>query len=102
MPGICVIRRIDSMTNSDILQKLWSHCDDRQGSQFKVVIQCSMMERGTRPGPSWDQVGTRPELPHELVAMTVPDKPSSSKQRYRLTEAGRALLAGPGAEDHRA
>ncbi len=42
-----------------------------------------------------------PLLELGLVAMTVPDKPSSSKQRYRLTEAGRALLAGPGAEGHR-
>lgn len=32
-----------------------------------------------------------PLLSLELVAMTVPDKPSSSKQRYRLTEQGRAM-----------
>ena len=28
-----------------------------------------------------------------VIAMTLPDKPRSSKQRYRLTEQGRALLA---------
>lgn len=32
-----------------------------------------------------------PLLALELVAMTIPDKPSSSKQRYRLTEKGRAM-----------
>lgn len=32
-----------------------------------------------------------PLLASELVAMTIPDKPSSSKQRYRLTEQGRAM-----------
>jgi len=36
----------------------------------------------------------QPALDAGLVAMTVPDKPRSSKQRYRLTERGQALLAG--------
>jgi len=27
-----------------------------------------------------------------LIEMTIPDKPQSSKQKYRLTAAGRALL----------
>jgi ATP-dependent DNA helicase RecG len=27
-----------------------------------------------------------------LVEMTIPDKPKSSKQKYRLTAAGRAVL----------
>ncbi|QDD89667.1 RNA-binding domain-containing protein [Pseudomonas oryzihabitans] len=35
-----------------------------------------------------------------LVEMTIPNKPSSSKQRYRLTAAGRALKAEPGSQDH--
>ena len=29
-----------------------------------------------------------------LIEMTIPDKPRSSKQKYRLTEKGRMLLAG--------
>ncbi len=36
----------------------------------------------------------QPALDAGLVAMTVPDKPRSSRQRYRLTERGQALLAG--------
>lgn len=32
-----------------------------------------------------------PALETELIEMTIPDKPKSSKQRYRLTESGRAL-----------
>jgi len=27
-----------------------------------------------------------------LIEMTIPDKPSSSRQKYRLTDKGRALL----------
>ncbi|WP_374011518.1 Fic family protein [Pseudomonas cichorii] len=34
-----------------------------------------------------------PLLALGVVEMTIPDKPNSSKQRYRLTAAGRALKA---------
>ena len=35
----------------------------------------------------------RPALAAGLVEMTIPDKPTSSKQKYRLTTRGRNLLA---------
>jgi ATP-dependent DNA helicase RecG len=41
--------------------------------------------------PSWDQV-LAPLLDAGLIEMTIPDKPRSSKQRYRTTEAGRRRL----------
>ena len=39
-----------------------------------------------------DQLLT-PLLKQALVEMTIPEKPNSSKQRYRLTDSGQALLA---------
>jgi ATP-dependent DNA helicase RecG len=33
-----------------------------------------------------------PSLNAGLIAMTIPDKPNSSKQRYRLTPLGKAVL----------
>lgn len=36
----------------------------------------------------------KPALAASLIEMTVPDKPNSRLQKYRLTAAGRALLAG--------
>jgi ATP-dependent DNA helicase RecG len=33
-------------------------------------------------------------LEFDLVEMTIPEKPQSSKQRYRLTDKGRQVLAG--------
>jgi hypothetical protein len=35
----------------------------------------------------------RPAIAAGLVEMTIPDKPNSRLQRYRLTEAGKAKLA---------
>jgi DNA-binding PadR family transcriptional regulator len=34
-----------------------------------------------------------PALAEGLVELTIPDKPRSSQQKYRLTEKGRAWLA---------
>lgn len=41
-----------------------------------------------------DQV-LAPLLETGLLQMTIPDKPRSSKQQYRTTDAGRQLLRGP-------
>ncbi len=34
----------------------------------------------------------QPGLDAELLEMTIPDKPRSSKQKYRLTDTGKQLL----------
>jgi hypothetical protein len=34
----------------------------------------------------------QPALDAGLVEMTIPDKPQSSKQKYRITDAGRMLV----------
>lgn len=44
-----------------------------------------------------DQV-VRPLLQAGWLEMTIPDKPRSSKQRYRTTDAGKQVLAEGGEE----
>jgi ATP-dependent DNA helicase RecG len=45
------------------------------------------------PGAVEGHQVVRPLLDAGLLAMTVPDKPTSSKQKYRTTEAGKRFLA---------
>ncbi|MEA2034093.1 MAG: hypothetical protein U9N40_01160 [Euryarchaeota archaeon] len=39
-------------------------------------------------------------MSNEFIEMTIPDKPKSSRQKYRLTEKGRVFLAGDQEELH--
>ena len=48
---------------------------------------------GLKDRKHFADVYLQPSLEKGLLEMTIPDKPQSSKQNYRLTERGRALLA---------
>ncbi|MFH2065086.1 MAG: Fic family protein [Pseudomonadota bacterium] len=70
------------------------------GHQVSILRKCLMispigdlMEIAERTDRTKfrDQV-LKPLLDEELLQMTIPDKPTSSKQRYQTTEQGRALL----------
>ena len=70
------------------------------GSKFKFLKAEIRGDRGADGGVGRadrtkfrDQV-VRPLLDAGLLEMTIPDKPRSSRQRYRTTEAGRRILAG--------
>jgi ATP-dependent DNA helicase RecG len=96
--------------------------DDRQGGEDVDVIEGDQV--GTMLGLSREQVQTlnilseerfvkelmaevgrtnrtkfrdqvlNPLIKNKLVEMTIPDKPRSSKQKYRLTDKGREVLKG--------
>ncbi len=47
-----------------------------------------MQSLGLKHRPTFLYDYLQPALEHELIEMTIPDKPNSSKQKYRLTEKG--------------
>ena len=51
---------------------------------------------GLRDRKSFRELYLRPALADGLIEMTIPDKPRSSKQKYRLTEKGRQVGARHG------
>ncbi|MGB2984115.1 MAG: RNA-binding domain-containing protein [Candidatus Bipolaricaulia bacterium] len=51
---------------------------------------------GLRDRESFRKAYLVPALDADLIEMTIPEKPTSSKQKYRLTEKGQRLLDGMG------
>ncbi len=58
----------------------------------KAITELMMLAERSNRTKFRDQV-LNPILDAGLIEMTIPDKPRSSKQRYRLTDAGRQVLA---------
>jgi hypothetical protein len=57
----------------------------------KTIIELMQLTGRTNRSKFRDQV-IKPLLKSGWIEMTVPDKPSSSKQKYRLTKKGQDLL----------
>lgn len=55
---------------------------------------------GIRHRPTFRDNYLHPAIEADLIEYTIPDKPRSSKQKYRLTEAGRQALAQITTEDN--
>lgn len=51
---------------------------------------------GLRDRKSFRELYLAPALASHLIEMTVPDRPNSRLQKYRLTRAGRVWLQGNG------
>ncbi|MDA3949006.1 MAG: hypothetical protein PF508_07245 [Spirochaeta sp.] len=54
-----------------------------------------MNHLGLKHWRTFQQNYLRPLVETGLIEMTIPDKPTSRNQKYRLTEKGRAVLPGP-------
>jgi ATP-dependent DNA helicase RecG len=52
-----------------------------------------MSALGLNDRKNFREVYLNPAIADELVALTIPDKPTSSKQKYRLTELGKSVIS---------
>ena len=60
-----------------------------QGEMSRTEIQ---QELGLTDEKHFREHYQQPAVAMELIEMTIPDKPRSSKQKYRLTDTGKHLL----------
>jgi hypothetical protein len=65
---------------------LW---DVAQGEMKRMEMQAAL---GLKDRKHFQNTYLRPALDAGLIEMTIPDKPLSSSQKYRLTAAGKAYL----------
>ncbi len=53
-----------------------------------------MAKLGLKDRMHFSQAYLQPALEEDLIEMTIPDKPKSRLQKYRLTSKGRELVRG--------
>jgi len=63
-----------------------------EGEMTRIEIQAAL---GLKGRANFEERYLKPAMEMGLVAMTRPDKLRSSKQKYRITPAGRAVLESP-------
>ena len=62
----------------------------------RALSRAELQEKlGLRHRDNFIEAYLQPALNAGLLEMTIPDKPRSSKQKYRLTEKGRTVVGGP-------
>lgn len=64
-----------------------------QKAQAAIAITELMCPTGQTNRTRFRKQVLSPLIESELIKMTIPDKPQSSKQRYVITEKGRQVLA---------
>ena len=67
------------------------------GEQSRQNLQDAL---DLRDGEHFRKAYLLPALSKGLIEMTIPDRPTSPLQKYRITAAGRALLSAPRRGDH--
>ena len=86
----------DSLSNRRLMSEYCIGVKCRSfGMTWGVITPQVTPQAGTKLALSRHQV-SNPSLETDLIEMTIPNKPRSSKQRYRLTGVGRRWLSQHG------
>lgn len=92
--GIGPTDQVTDQVTRDVLRLL----SVMHGEMSRTEIQTKL---GLKHLPHLRDAYLRPALEGGLIEMTIPDKPRSSRQRYRLTPVGEARLARTGSGEDR-
>lgn len=79
--------RLESRLESNLAAKLLIYLIEQERSKAEIA---RLLGHKSISGELNKQV--KRLLEQSLIKQTIPDKPTSSKQKYRLTQAGRRLL----------
>jgi predicted HTH transcriptional regulator len=98
---VLTIRRKGSATKGEVRPSFDPVTDPATDPVVRIVLALALGEMA--PSAMWERLGLkhrptfrenylRPALGRGLIEPTIPDKPNSPLQKYRLTEKGRRLL----------
>ncbi|MDF1591564.1 MAG: hypothetical protein P1P89_08640 [Desulfobacterales bacterium] len=97
LPGRVIRKVTDQVTDqvadqvTDQVLKLLKILEGTEAGSLWVMEQLKLSHR-----PTFRKNYLHPAVESGLIEMTIPDKPRSSKQRYRLTAKGRDFLEKQG------
>ena len=80
-----VSREVTTEVTPEVLQMLGAFTGDMSRQDLQRLLNL-------KDGEHFRKAYILPAIKENLIEMTLPDKPHSSKQRYRLTQKGRFLL----------
>lgn len=83
--GRPVIPQVTPQVTDEIMQLLEAIVGDMKRTEIQETL-------GLRDKKNFRTSYLKPAIDQELIEMTIPDTPTSSLQKYRLTEKGRAAI----------
>jgi ATP-dependent DNA helicase RecG len=100
-PNVEIARKITPQVSPQVTPQVTGQVTEQVAEQVAIMLQtacepCSLKELqssvGLKHRPHFIKSYLEPLLAAKWLEMTIPDKPRSSKQRYRTTDLGRKVL----------
>jgi len=84
-----VTRQVAGQVAGQVTQEVTILLETMRGEMTRAAIQVAL---GLKGRANFKNRYLKPALADVLIELTIPDKPTSSKQKYRLTEKGQMIL----------